>query len=285
MSGGRLGAGALVMAGVASVQVGAAIATTLFDEIGAGGTVLLRTAFAAAVLLAVWRPGRGTAAGTAARDVVLFGFVLAGMNLAFYLALERLPLGIAVTFEFTGPLAVAIWMSRRPLDLLWVALAGAGIVLLAPEVGDGLDALGVLFALIAATFWGAYILVSTRVGRGPAGRGGLALAMGIATVLLLPVGIGAGGEALLDARLLAVGAAVAMLSSAIPYTVELEALRRLPPGTFGVLLSMEPAVAAVVGLLALDQGLPAREVLAIALVVVASAGALSTAPEVETAEA
>lgn len=285
MSGGRLGAGALVMAGVASVQIGAAIATTLFDEIGPGGTVLLRTAFAAAVLLAVWHPDRAAVRGTAARDVALFGVVLAAMNLAFYLALERLPLGIAVTFEFTGPLAVAIWMSRRPLDLLWVALAGAGIVLLAPAVGDGLDALGVLFALIAAAFWGAYILVSTRVGRGAAGRGGLALAMGIATVLLLPVGIGAGGEALLDARLLAVGAAVAMLSSAIPYTLELEALRRLPAGTFGVLLSMEPAVAAVVGLLALNQGLPAREVLAIGLVVVASAGALSTAPAVGTAEA
>jgi inner membrane transporter RhtA len=285
MSGGRLGAGALVMAGVASVQLGAAIATTLFDEIGPGGTVLLRTLFAAALLLAVWRPDRGSLHGAAARDVLLFGVVLAGMNLAFYAALERLPLGIAVTFEFTGPLAVAIGTSRRPIDLLWVALAGTGIVLLAPEIGGGLDGLGVLFALVAASFWGAYILVSSRVGRGPAGHGGLAIAMGIASVLLLPIGIGAGGEALLDARLLAIGAAIALLSSAIPYTVELEALRRLPAATFGVLLSMEPAVAALVGLVALEQGLQGSEVAAIALVVVASAGALSTAPAVGVAEA
>ena len=278
-------AAGMVMVGVASVQIGSAVATTLFDEIGPAGTVFLRTLFAAVVLLAVWRPVAGSLRGAALRDVALFGFVLAGMNLCFYTALERLPLGIAVTFEFTGPLAVAIAASRRPLDVVWVGLAAAGILLLAPGIGNGLDGVGVLFALLAGAFWGAYILLSARVGRGPTGTGGLAIAMGIAALLMVPPGVIDGGAGLLEPELIAVGAAVAMLSSAIPYTLELQALRRLAEGTFGVLLSMEPAVAALVGLVFLDQGLLGREVLAIALVVVASAGALSTAPAGEAPEA
>lgn len=278
-------AAGLVLVGVASVQIGSAVATTLFDELGPAGTVFLRTLFAAAVLLAVWRPAAASLRGTALRDVALFGLVLAGMNFSFYEALDRLPLGIAVTFEFTGPLAVAIAASRRAVDVAWVALAAAGIVLLAPGIGDGLDALGVIFALLAGAFWGAYILLSARVGRGPTGTGGLAVAMGIAAVLMVVPGVLGGGEALLEPDLLAVGLAVAMLSSAIPYTLELEALRRLAAGTFGILLSLEPAVAALVGLVLLDQDLLTREVVAIGLVVVASAGALSTAPAVEAPEA
>lgn len=285
MSGGRLGAAGLVMTGVISVQLGAAIATTLFDELGPGGTVLVRTAFAAAVLLAIFRPVAATLRGATLRDVLAFGFVLAGMNLAFYLALDRLPLGIAVTFEFVGPLGLAIVTSRRALDLLWAGLAAAGILLLAPGIGDGLDPVGVALALGAGGFWAAYIVLSARVGRGAGGRAGLAVAMGVAALLLIPVGVAEGGAELLDGRLLAIGAGVAMLSSAIPYLAELEALRRLPAGTFGVLLSMEPAVAALIGLLALDQDLLGREVAAIALVIAASAGALSTEPAVETAEA
>ncbi len=285
MSGERLGAAGLVMVGVVSVQLGAAVATTVFDELGPGGAVFLRTLFAAAVLLAIWRPVRGSLEGATLRDVLLFGFVLAAMNCFFFLALDRLPLGIAVTLEFTGPLAVAIGTSRRPLDLLWTALAAAGILLLAPDIGDGLSAAGVIFALTAGGFWGAYILLSSRVGRGPAGRAGLAVAMGFATILLLPIGIADGGSELLEPRLVAIGVVIAMLSSAIPYLVEMEALRRLPAGTFGVLLSMEPAFAALVGLIALDQSLLDRELAAIALIVLASAGALSTEPAVEAAEA
>ena len=281
----RAGAAGLVLVGVGSVQIGSAVATSLFDELGPAGTVLVRTLFAAVVLLALWRPAAGSLRGRAARDVVLFGFVLAGMNLCFYTALDRLPLGIAVTFEFTGPLTVAIVASRRALDLVWVGFAVAGILLLTPGIGDGLDGVGVIFALAAGAFWGAYVLLSARVGRGPTGNGGLALAMAIAATTLIPLGIASAGSSLLDPGLLAVGAGVAMLSSAIPYTVELEALRRLPEGTFGVLLSIEPAVAALVGLVVLDQGLLAREVVAIALVVIASAGALSTAPAVGAAEA
>lgn len=285
MSGERLGAAGLVMVGVVSVQLGAAVATTVFDELGPGGAVFLRTLFAAAVLLAIWRPAAEILRGATLWEVAAFGAVLAGMNCFFFLALDRLPLGIAVTLEFTGPLGVAIAASRRPRDLLWVGLAAAGILLLAPGLGDGIDIGGALFALTAGGFWAAYILLSSRVGRGPAGRGGLSVAMVVATAVLIPIGIADGGGELLDGRLLLLGAAIAMLSSAIPYLAEMEALRRLPPGTFGVLLSMEPAFAALVGFVALDQSLPPRELVAIGLIVAASAGALSTEPAVEAAEA
>jgi inner membrane transporter RhtA len=267
----------LVMGAIASVQIGAAIATTLFDELGPAGTVLLRTGFAAVALLLLWRPRLRDVHRSALRDAVLFGLALAGMNLSFYAALDRIPLGIAVTFEFTGPFAVAVLASRRASDLLWVALAAGGIVLLAPGIHGSLDTAGTLFALLAGAFWAAYILLAIRVGRAFSGGQGLALAMIVATVVLLPSGIVAGGADLGDPGLLAVGLAVAMLSSAIPYSLELEALRRLPKGTFGVLMSLEPAVAALVGLIALGQDLSANEVVAIALVVSASAGALSAA--------
>ncbi len=271
----------LVLWGIASVQLGSALATSLFDEVGPAGTVLLRTIFAAAVLAAVWRPSLAGLSRVTRRDIGLFALTLAGMNLCFYEALERLPLGIAVTLEFVGPLTVAVAGTRNRLDVLWVVLAGAGIVLLGPDIGDGLDTAGVALALAAGGFWGAYILMSARVGRGPAGLGGLSLAMIISAVLLVPAGVVDGGAALVEPLTLAIGLGVAVLSSAIPYTVELEALRRLPERTFGVLLSIEPAVAAVVGLAVLNQHLVGREVLAIALVVVASAGALSSAEAVE----
>jgi inner membrane transporter RhtA len=265
---------ALVLSGIVSVQVGAAFATTLFDELGPGGTVFLRIAFAAVLLLAIWRPPLRLGDAAARRDVVLLGLVLAGMNLSFYLALDRIPLGIAVTLEFVGPLGVAIAGSRRRLDLLWVGLAAVGILLLSPVPGSDLDAFGVVMALVAGSFWAGYILLTARVGRALPGGGGLAIAMTVAAVAVVPVGLAEGGDALLDAELLAIGLAVAVLSSALPYSVELEALRRLPENTFGVLMSLEPAVAATVGFVGLDQDLAAREVVAIGLVLVASAGAL-----------
>jgi inner membrane transporter RhtA len=264
------------MGGVLSVQVGAAVATTLFDELGPEGTVLLRVALAAVVLAAIWRPAFRGHEGRSLRLAAIFGLSLAAMNLSFYLALERIPLGIAVTFEFVGPLAVAVLASLRRLDLLWAAMAAVGIVLLSPGFGDSVDATGMVLALVAGAFWAAYILLSARVGRAFSGGDGLAIAMVIGMVPLLPLGIAGGGADLLEPELLAVGLAVALLSSAIPYSLELEALRRLPPGTFGVLMSLEPAVAALVGFVALDQGLIAKEVLAISLVVAASAGALGS---------
>lgn len=281
----RVLAAGFVMLGVLSVQLGAALATELFTEVEPGGAVLLRTVFAAVVLAALWRPAREVLRGEVLADALLFGFVLAGMNFAFFLALDRLPLGIAVTLEFVGPLAVAIGASRRRLDLLWVTLALGGILLLAPGIDAGLDPLGVLFALVAGAFWGAYLLMSTRVGRGPAGRGGLTIAMCFATVLLLPIGISAAGADLFAARALLLGVAVAMMSSALPYVAEMEALRRISAGAVGILLSLEPAAASLVGWLILDQPLASREVAAVALVVAASAGALSTAPAVETTQA
>jgi inner membrane transporter RhtA len=263
----------LVLAAVTSVQFGAALAKSLFDEIGAGGTVFVRVLSAAIVLALIWRP---RLAGHDARDLRLalaFGLVLAGMNLAFYAALDRIPLGIAVTFEFVGPLGVAVFGSRRPRDLVWVGLAAAGILLLSGFGGANLDGLGVALALLAAALWAGYILLSARVGQVFPGGGGLALAMLVATVPLAPVGIATAGSELLVPWILAAGAAVGILSSAIPYALELEALRRLPVGVFGVLMSLEPAVAALAGFVVLGETLATREVAAILLVVAASAGA------------
>jgi inner membrane transporter RhtA len=267
----------LVLGAIGSVQFGAALAKTLFDEIGPGGTVLLRVLIAALVLGAIWRP---SIAGHGRRDLwlaALFGVSLAGMNLAFYASLDRIPLGIAVTFEFVGPLGVAVAGSRRRLDLLWVGLAAAGILLLSDFGSAGLDGLGVALALLAGGFWAAYITLSVRVGRVFDRGDGLALAMFVASVLIVPVGVADGGADLLVPWILAVAAAVALLSSAIPYTLELEALRRLPAAVFGVLMSLEPAMAALAGFVLLGEDLLAREVAAITLVVAASAGAARNA--------
>jgi inner membrane transporter RhtA len=263
----------LVLAAVASVQFGGALAKTLFDEIGPGGAVFLRVLTGALVLGLVWRP---QVAGHPARELrlaVLFGVALAAMNLSFYASLDRIPLGIAVTFEFVGPLAVAVFGSRRPRDLVWVALAAAGILLLSDFGGASLDGLGVALALLAGAFWAAYILLSARVGQVFPGGAGLALAMLVATLPLAPVGIADAGSELLVPWILALGTAVGVLSSAIPYALELEALRRLPVGVFGVLMSLEPAVAALAGFVVLGESLATREVAAILLVVAASAGA------------
>jgi inner membrane transporter RhtA len=263
----------LVLGAVSSVQVGAALAKTLFDELGAGGTVFLRVLFAALVLALVWPP---RLRGHGSRDLglaVVYGLALAGMNLAFYSSIDRIPLGIAVTFEFVGPLGVAVVGSRRALDLVWVGLAAAGILLLS-DLGSGdLDALGVGLALLAGTFWAAYILLSVRVGKVFPGGSGLALAMLVATVPLAPVGIAQAGSELLVPGTLLVATGVGIMSSAIPYTLEIEALRRMPAGVFGVLMSLEPAVAAIAGYLVLGEGLVTREIAAVGLVVAASAGA------------
>jgi inner membrane transporter RhtA len=267
----------LVLLGIASVQFGAALAKGLFDELGVGGTVFLRVLFAALVLMAIWRPslrGRGR------HDLLLvavFGLVLAGMNLAFYSSLDRIPLGAAVTFEFVGPLGVAVAGSRRPLDLVWVALAAAGILLLSDLGADGLDTLGIALALLAGALWAAYILLSARIGQRYDGADGLALAMVVGAAALVPVGVAEGGGELLVPWILAAGLAVAVLSSALPYALEMEALRRMPTGVFGVLMSLEPGMAALAGYVLLGEDLVAREIVAIMLVVAASAGASRSA--------
>jgi inner membrane transporter RhtA len=267
----------LVLAAVTSVQFGGAFAKTLFDEIGPGGTAFLRVLFAALILAALWRPAVRGLSRAEWQLAVAYGFALVAMNLTFYEALDRIPLGIAVTFEFVGPLGVAIVGSRRPLDLLWVALAATGILLLSDFGGADLDGLGVALALLAGGFWAAYILLAARVGRTFEGAHGLAIGMCAGALMLLPFGIADAGGELITGETLAIGLAVAVLSSVIPYSLELEALRRLPAGVFGVLMSLEPAAAALAGFIVLDEGLATREVLAIALVVAASAGAARNA--------
>lgn len=265
----------MVLGAVLSVQLGAAAATTLFDEVGPAGTVFYRLLFAAVVLFAIWRPRRSDVSGRSTIWLaVAFGISLAAMNFSFYSAIDRIPLGIGVTLEFVGPLGVALWASRRRVDVLWVVIAATGVVLLAGPSGSSPDALGVALALVAGFFWAAYILISSRIGQAFEGGRGLALAMAVAAALMVAPGIAAGGAELLDPRVIGVGFAVAMLSSLIPYSLELEALRRLPVGVFGVLMSLEPGVAAVVGLVALSQGLALAEAAGIALVMAASAGAL-----------
>jgi inner membrane transporter RhtA len=267
----------MVLGAIISVQCGAALATTLFDAIGPGGAVFLRSGFAALALLTLARGGPRPLGGPQLHDVVLFGAILAGMNLCFYAALERLPLGVTVTLEFVGPLGVALFGSRRRRDLVWALLAAVGVLLLSDRGGGGIDALGAVLALAAGVLWGAYILQSARVGASHPGLGGLAVAMTVSAAIVAPFGIAQGGAELFAPHNLAIGLAVGMLSSAFPYALELEALRRLPNAVFGVLMSLEPAVAALVGFIALSQSLEPVEAVAIGLVVAASAGALRSA--------
>ncbi len=261
----------LVLLGILSVQMGAAIAKHLFGVVGSLGTVALRIGFAAVVLMLWWRPSLRMSRRT--WSVVLgYGVVLGSMNLCFYLSLARIPLGIAVTIEFLGPLAVALAGSRRGLDVVWALLAAGGVVLLMEGRGQ-LDLVGCLFALAAGTCWGLYILLSAALGRETTEGNGLALGMAVAALVVAPFGVVAGGAALLQPGVLAAGFGVALLSSVVPYSVELEALRTIPPRVFGVLMSLEPAVAALVGLLVLHESLRGSQWIAVLCVVVASGGA------------
>lgn len=273
----------LVLCGCVSVQFGAALATTLFDDLGPAGTSLLRIGLAAAVMALAFRPSVRGLGRADARLVVAFGLTLGVMNLAFYEALDRIPLGIAVTIEFAGPLAVAVLGSRRPLDLVWTALAAVGIVLLAnPGGAASLDALGAAFAVVAAVCWGLYIVLAAKAGPRFRGADGVTIAMVVAALVPIVPGVAEAGAELLRPELLLVGVAVGVLSSAVPYGLETEALRRLPRHVFSVLMSLEPAIAALAGFLVLGQGLGARELLAIACVVAASAGASrNAAPPVD----
>jgi inner membrane transporter RhtA len=275
----------LLLGSIGSVQFGAAFADTLFPQAGPAGVVLMRLAFSGAVLLALARP---TVRGRSRRDLaaaVGFGLILGGMNWSFYEALERLPLGVAVTIEFVGPLVVAVLGSRRPLDLVWIALAGGGVGLLAARGGhSGVHALGIFFVLVAAACWGAYILLSKRVGATFEQLDGLALALGIGALLVLPAGLLQGGDALTRGSVLAGGLGVALLSSLVPYSLELIALRRLAPAAFGLLMCLQPAMATVAGVLVLDEQVTVVLVVALLMVVAASAGSTLTARRPPLAE-
>jgi len=269
---------ALVLLGIVSIQVGAALAKHLFALAGTSGTVALRLAFAAVVLVLLWRPS--VRIGKRMLLTVLgYGVVLGSMNLLFYQAIERIPLGAAVTIEFLGPLAVAVVGSRRWVDGLWALLAAGGVLLLTRSDG-GLVWTGVLFALLAGVCWATYILVAASLGSQSTDGQGLALAMVFAALVVLPFGVGDLGPVLLDPLVLLSGLGVALLSTVVPHSLELEALRRIPPRVFGILMSLEPAMAALVGLVVLHEALRPTQWVAVCCVVLASAGATRTAKPV-----
>lgn len=275
----RIPAPALVLGAAVSVQGGAAIAKLLFPALGPPGVVFLRLLFGSAGLLLVARPrlrGRGRHELV---PVVLLGLTLTAMNTAFYEAIDRVPLGIGVTVEFIGPLTLAVIASRRRLDLVWIGIAAVGITLLAGGVGGHVSALGVALAALAGLFWAIYIVLGTKIGTLWGGSSGLAVAMWVGTAAALPWGLISGGSALTRPSNLLQGVAVGVLCSALPWSFEIEAMRRLPTHVFGVLTSIEPAVAAAAGLLFLGERLHALEIVAIVLVVVASAGAARDAPD------
>jgi inner membrane transporter RhtA len=274
---GPVGASGLVVLGLICQEVGAGVAVLLFPEAGPVGTVTLRLVFSAALLLAIFRPRLRGRARADWLTVLGFGLVLGGMNVVFYLALDRLPLGPTVTIEYLGPLVLSVVVARRASAWLWAALALAGVALLGRGGFDHLDPLGVLFALAAGALWVGYILLSARTGTRFARLDGLAIAAAIGGLAVLPFSIATAGEAFLDPRVLLFGLGVAVLSSAIPYGLELIALRRLPADAFSILLSLAPALAAAAGFVVLHQTLEIWDLLAIALVVVASMGAVRAA--------
>ncbi|RJQ80417.1 EamA family transporter [Pseudonocardiaceae bacterium YIM PH 21723] len=272
MTQGRLGAVALVLGGAFSLNFGSAVAAGLFPMVGPIGAVTLRLAIAAVLMLVILRPRvRGYSRADWA-VAVAFGVVLGSLNMTFYEALSRIPLGATVTLEVLGPLALSIITGRRADSWLWAGLALAGVALLGRGGMHDLNLPGVLFALVAGTCWAFYILLSQRAGSRFPKVDGLAFAMTFAALISLPLGIASAGSALLEPRVLGIGAAVALLSSAIPYSLELLALRTLSSTIFGVLMSLAPAVAATAGFLILDQRLNPIELVAIGLVVIASAG-------------
>ncbi|MEV5874215.1 EamA family transporter [Streptomyces sp. NPDC052101] len=273
---GSLGPVGLVLAGGVSVQFGGALAVTLMPRAGAPGVVALRLLAAAVVLLLVCRPRLRGHSRADWGTVIAFGIAMGAMNGLFYEAVARIPLGPAVTLEVLGPLALSVLASRRAVNAVWAGLALLGVFLLGGGGFSDLDPTGVAFALGAGAMWAVYILFSARTGRRFPQADGLALAMAVAALLFLPIGITAAGTRLLDPTTVALGSAVALLSSVLPYTLELLALRRLPASTFAILMSLEPALAATAGFLVLGQSLSATEAAAIALVIAASIGAVRT---------
>ena len=262
----------LVILGILSVQFGAGVAKTLFDEVAPTTIVWLRLATSALLLLAIARPALRGRTRADWLVVVGFGLVLGLMNWSIYQSFARIPIGLAVTLEFVGPLTLAVLGSRRVRDLLWVGLAGLGVVLLGVQPGD-LTWAGVGFALLAGASWAAYILLSAQTGRRWQGIDGLAVASVVAALLLTPLALGRYAGQLGDERILMLGALVGLLSSVIPYTCELVALRSLRPAVFSVLMSLEPAAAALAGLVVVHELLGSLQLAALACVVAASVGA------------
>jgi inner membrane transporter RhtA len=275
----RLGPLLLLLVAMGCFPLGAALAAdSLFPAVGASGAAALRLALAAPILLVAARAWRLRLTASSWRHVLRYGVVLGAMNLCFYLAIRTLPLGVAVAIEFTGPLSVALWHSRRPLDYVWVVLAVLGLALLLPlgEHAAHVDPVGVMFAFGAALSWALYIVWGRQAGLA-AGEGTVALGMAVGALVVLPFGGAAAMGVLQSPMLLAMAVAVALLSNVLPYTLEMRALTRLPARVFGVSMSLEPALAAIVGWMWLSEQLVPLQVLAIVAIITASAGAALTA--------
>ncbi|MBF9220493.1 EamA family transporter [Hymenobacter ruricola] len=267
-----------VLLSIVSVQGGAAIAKGLFPVLGAAGTASVRIGLSALVLLAVVRPRLGLLRAAQWRAVVPYGLALGAMNFLFYGALARIPLGLAVTLEFVGPLGLALAGSRRWVDGVWVVLAAAGIALIAPWRSTGVDVLGLGLALAAGACWAVYIVLGRRTAALLPGAPAVAVGMLFAALPVLPFGVAGGGLLALTPHLLLLGAGLAVFSSVLPFTLEMQALRTLPTRTFSILMSLEPVAAAVSGWLLLGERLTPGQWLAVLFIVVASAGATLTTP-------
>ena len=276
-----------VLGSVTALGVGTSWAKqALFRVVGAQGTTAVRVGLSALLMLMLWRPWRWRLSRADAQAVVLYGAALGAMNLMFYLSLQTLPFGLAVAIEFAGPLAVAIWSSRRAVDFVWVALAIVGLALLLPLglSGSTLDPLGVLYAVGAAVFWALYIVFGKRAGHLHAGQS-VSLGLLVAALVVVPVGVAHAGAALLSPSVLLVGVAVAAISSALPISLEMMALKRLPKEAFGIMISMEPAVAALLALALLGERLDTVQWLAIGCIVAASMGSAATARRLPAVQA
>lgn len=265
-----------VLLAIISVQSGAAIAKTLFPSIGAAGTASLRIGISALILMAVYRPNLIKLTKEQWKFVIPYGLCLGAMNLVFYFAIERIPIGLAVTLEFIGPLMVAVLGSKRAVDFLWVLLAAIGIALIAPWKTNGVDILGAALAVLAGVFWAAYIVLGGKISKRMDGNQAVATGMLIAACLVVPFGIFGDGLDGLTPKFLGMGIALALLSSAIPFTLEMKALGRLPARTFSILMSLEPAAAAICAFIFLQEYLSFNEILAVIFVVAASAGSTIT---------
>jgi len=262
----------LLLVSAVSIQLGAAVAVNLFPVLGPVATAFLRLAFSAVLLIVATRQSIDWSARHHLGPLLLYGAILAVMNLCFYGAIARIPLGIAVAIEFVGPLGLAVATSRRGRDFAWIGLAALGILLLTPEIGGALDPLGVALAGAAGLCWAAFTVMSQRIGRVMPGHSGLAIAMAVAALVVLPVEVVVGGLGSLDLGLLVAALAVAILSTALPLSLEFEALRRMTARSYGILVTLEPVVASIVGALLLGQAIGLQGILAVACVTIAALG-------------
>jgi inner membrane transporter RhtA len=265
-----------VLLAIVSFQGGAAIAKGIFPVLGAAATSSLRIVLSAIILVAFNRPNLRDLTTAQWKAVILYGLTLGAMNIIFYMAIARIPLGLGVTLEFMGPLVLALTGSKRPVDFLWVLLAAAGIALIAPWSNNGIDMIGILLALLAGALWAAYILLGGHISKIMDGGKAVTIGMIFASLLVLPIAIGNGLLIHFTSAMLLPGLALALLSSAVPFTLEMHAMRKIPAKTFSILMSLEPAVAAFSGLLFLHEYLSFYEWLAVAFIIVASAGATLT---------